>query len=61
MGGFVSRVVKRHVPRDGIKYVIPTTKKSRNQPVMSDVDVDFVGGVDVGLAHACRDTLAERG
>ncbi len=43
----------RHVPRDGIEYVIPTTKKSRNHPVMSDVDVDVGGEVDVLLARAC--------
>jgi hypothetical protein len=47
--------VARHVPRDGIEYVNPTTKKSRNHPVMSDGDVD----VEIVLARACRNTLAE--
>jgi hypothetical protein len=42
----------RHVPRDGIEFVIPITKQSRNHPVMSDGDVDVGDEVDVGFARS---------
>ncbi len=41
-----------HVPGDGIAYLIPATKKSRNHPVMSDDDVDVGDEVDVVLARS---------
>ncbi len=44
--------LERHVSRDGIAYVIPITKMSRNHPVMSDGEVDVEVELDVVLARA---------
>jgi hypothetical protein len=48
--GFGQVTIARHVPREGIMYLIPMTKRSRNHPVMLDGDVGVVE-VDVVLAR----------